>query len=80
MSDYDVLYKVEKHFGVMSVTPHGWSKELNLVAWNGAPAKFDIRDWDPAHERMSRGITLTEPQAKKLYEILKSVFESESEV
>ena len=77
MSDYDVLYKIEKHFGVMSVTPSGWSKELNLVAWYDGPAKFDIRDWDPAHERMSKGITLTEPQAKKLYEILKSVFESD---
>lgn len=77
MNDYDVLYKIEKHFGVMSVTPHGWSKELNLVSWNGAPAKFDIRDWDPAHERMSRGITLYENDAKKLYEILKSVFESD---
>lgn len=77
MSDYDVLYKIEKHFGVMSVTPNGWSKELNLVAWNGGTAKFDIRDWDEHHERMSRGITLTEPQAKKLYEILKSVFESD---
>lgn len=77
MSDYDVLYKIEKHFGVMSVTPDGWSKELNLVSWNGAPAKFDIRDWDPEHERMSRGITLAEPLAKKLYEILKSVFESD---
>ena len=76
MSDYDVLYKIEKHFGVISVTPHGWSKELNFVSWNGAPAKFDIRDWDPAHERMSRGITLYENDAKKLYEILKSVFES----
>lgn len=77
MNDYDVLYKIEKHFGVMSVTPHGWSKELNLVSWNGAPAKFDIRDWDPAHERMSKGITLYENDAKKLYEILKSVFESD---
>ena len=76
MNDYDVLYKIEKHFGVISVTPHGWSKELNLVSWNGAPAKFDIRDWDTAHERMSRGITLYENDAKKLYEILKSVFES----
>lgn len=25
-----------------------------------------IRDWDPSHERMSRGITLTEEQAEKL--------------
>lgn len=76
MGDYDVLYKIEKHFGVMSVTPHGWSKELNLVSWNDAPAKFDIRDWDPAHERMSRGITLYEDEARRLYEILKENFES----
>lgn len=77
MSDYDIGYKIEKHFGVIDVTHTGWHKELNFVSWNNNPAKFDIRDWDKCHERMSRGITLTEPQAKKLYEILKSVFESD---
>lgn len=35
-------------------------KEINVVAWNGGKPKIDVRDWNSAHDRMSRGITLTE--------------------
>ena len=41
-------------------------KEINVVAWNGGKPKIDVRDWNSAHDRMSRGITLTEDQAKKM--------------
>ncbi|MEI3503270.1 MAG: PC4/YdbC family ssDNA-binding protein [Anaerovoracaceae bacterium] len=44
--------------------PTGWRKELNLVSWNGGAPKYDIRDWDPDHERMSRGITLHEKEMR----------------
>ena len=43
-----------------------WAKEINVVSWNGGQPKIDIRDWAESHERMSRGITLTEEQAMKL--------------
>ena len=47
-----------------------WTKELNLVSWNDRPAKYDIRDWDENHEKMSRGITLSEDELQKLVEIV----------
>jgi hypothetical protein len=31
-----------------------WTKEVNLVAWNGGKPKIDIRDWNATHERMSQ--------------------------
>lgn len=41
-----------------------------MVAWNGDKPKIDIRDWDSTHERMSRGITLTEDQAMEMTKAL----------
>ena len=67
----DITYDITDHLGVISVYPTGWRKELNMVAWNGGSEKFDIRDWDPEHEHMSRGVTLHKDEAKKLFEILK---------
>ncbi|MBR7088691.1 MAG: hypothetical protein IKI38_04980 [Mogibacterium sp.] len=63
-------YKLVEQLGVIDTHKSGWSREVNLVAWNGKPPKFDIRDWDPDHERMSRGITLHEKEAIKLAKIL----------
>lgn len=67
MSDEkDFAFNIREHIGVINTYSTGWSKELNLVEWNGNNAKFDIRDWEPGHEHMSRGITLHEEEAKAL--------------
>jgi len=66
----DVTFEIKEHLGVISAYPTGWKKELNLVAWNGNGAKYDLRDWDPEHEHMSRGITLHKDEAQKLLELL----------
>lgn len=63
-------YKLVEQLGIIDSHKSGWNREVNLVAWNGKPPKFDIRDWDPDHERMSRGITLHEKEAIKLAKIL----------
>ena len=47
-----------------------WTKEANIVAWNGGEPKLDIREWDPDHERMSKGITLFEDEAERLAKAL----------
>ena len=66
----ELKYEIVKEFGVLSQSPSGWTKELNLVSWNGAAPKFDLRDWAPGHEKMGKGITLTSQEAEKLYELL----------
>ena len=71
----DIRYDIIKELGIISESTRGWTKELNMVSWNGAKAKVDIRDWAPDHEKMGKGITLTEEEAKVLYELLKSLFE-----
>lgn len=66
----DITFDVMKHYGVISEEKTGWKKEVNLVSWNGRPPKIDIRDWDPGHEKMGKGITLSKEEAQKLAEIL----------
>ncbi|MCL2436773.1 MAG: PC4/YdbC family ssDNA-binding protein [Clostridiales bacterium] len=66
-----ITFEIVEHVGVISTHPTGWKKELNIVAWNGGNEKYDLRDWDPNHEHMSRGITLHKDEAKKLFELLK---------
>jgi len=68
----DIKYEITKEIGVLSESPKGWTKELNLVSWNGKEPKYDLRDWAPDHEKMGKGVTLTEKEAKKLKELLDS--------
>jgi len=65
-----IQFNIEKQFGVISAEKSGWQKELNLVSWNGRAAKLDIRDWSPDHQKMGKGITLTEGEAAALAELL----------
>lgn len=71
----EIKFEIEEEIGVLSESSKGWTKEFNKVSWNGGVAKYDLRDWDPNHEKMGKGVTLTEDEAKSLYEILKGVFE-----
>jgi hypothetical protein len=50
----------------LSTNAQGWQKELNLVSWNGRPPKFDLRDWAPNHEKMGKGLTLTNEELAEL--------------
>lgn len=66
----DISFKLLEHVGLIAVTPSGWNKELNIVSWNGGKAKYDIRDWSPEHDRMSKGMTLREEELKGLHNLL----------
>ena len=66
----DITYEIKQEIGVLSESSRGWRKELNLVSWNGGAAKYDLRDWAPNHEKMGKGVTLTEDEVRKLREIL----------
>ncbi len=63
-------FEIEKHIGILGDTARGWTKELNLVSWTDKPAKYDIRDWSPDHEKMSKGITFTADELAELKNVL----------
>ena len=67
----DIKYEIKETVATLSTSPAGWRKELNLISWNGAEPKYDIREWAPEHEKMGKGITLSEEEMKKLLEVLR---------
>lgn len=67
MFDCEILEHIVTFAGGGSNT-----KELNLVSWNGQPAKYDLRIWRNTAEgrRASKGITLTGQELKALAEAI----------
>lgn len=61
-----ITMELKEQIAVLGKKTNGWTKELNLVSWNGAAPKFDVRDWDEKHERMSKGLTLFDDEMRKL--------------
>lgn len=66
----DFKFEITKEIGVLSESAKGWRKELNLISWNDATPKYDLRDWAPNHEKMGKGITISEEEIQKLKELL----------
>ena len=64
----EVTFRILEHIGTLRTSATGWSREMNIVAWNGGKPKFDIRDWSEDHTKMSKGITMTDNEMKRIYE------------
>jgi hypothetical protein len=74
----DFKYEIQEIFGIVSESSNGWTKELNLISWNGGKPKYDLRDWAPEHEKMGKGITLTEQELKTLYDIIGEIMDTKN--
>lgn len=69
-------FEIVQELGVLKTNPETqWTTEVNVVAWNGREPKIDIRSWNPDHQKMSKGITLTEDEALKVCEFIKSAID-----
>ena len=66
----DFKFEIKKHLAVISSSKSGWNREINIVSWNDARPKFDIRDWAPDHQKMGKGVSLTGEEVAVLREIL----------
>lgn len=66
----EITYDIVKEYGSLSEPGKSWSKELNLISWNNRDPKYDLRDWAPEHEKMGKGITLTEDELRALRDLL----------
>ncbi|MDU5262616.1 MAG: PC4/YdbC family ssDNA-binding protein [Clostridium celatum] len=69
----DIKFEIKETVGVIAESAKGWKKELNLISWNGKEAKYDLREWSPEHEKMGKGVTLTNDELKALKELLNSI-------
>ncbi|SDN23245.1 YdbC family protein [Acetanaerobacterium elongatum] len=69
----DIKYEIVKELGVLAEGRNGWTKELNLVSWNDREPKYDLREWAPDHEKMAKGITLSNEEAAELKKLLNAI-------
>jgi len=66
MADNDFRFQITEKICVLSESSTGWTKELNMVSWNDKQPVYDIRAWSPDHQKMAKGITLTEAEMQKI--------------
>lgn len=69
----EIKFEIIKTMGVLSESPKGWRKELNLISWNDKNPKYDIREWSPDHKKMGKGVTMTEDELQALKKVLESL-------
>ncbi len=66
----ELKYEITEYLGVLSENAKGWTKELNKISWNDREPKYDIREWNPDHTRMGKGVTLTDDEVEILRKLL----------
>ena len=66
----ELKFEITERIGVLSENAKGWTKELNKVSWSEREPKYDLREWNPDHSRMGKGITLTDEEVETLKAIL----------
>lgn len=66
-------FQITEQIGILSSSPSGWNREVNMVSWNGREAKLDIRDWAPENTKMGKGVSLSREESKALKEILNQI-------
>ena len=67
----EFTFEVTKEIGSLNGETRGWHKELNMISWNDAEPKYDIRTWTGTdHERMGKGISLTREELAALRDLI----------
>ena len=68
-------YTITEEIAVLS-EKNGFSKEINMISYNGAVPKIDIRNWstgDDGEKKMGKGITLSKEEAMALRDALEEI-------
>lgn len=73
----EIQYEIVKEIAVLSTGDSGYTKEINLISWNGKEPKYDIRSFSPNREKCGKGITLNSDEAAALLKALQKELNSE---
>ena len=73
----EIQYEIVKEIAVLSTGDSGYTKEINLISWNGKEPKYDIRSFSPNREKCGKGITLNADEAAALLKALQEELNSE---
>ncbi len=66
----EIQYEIVKEIAVLSASDRGYTKEINLISWNGKEPKYDVRSFSPNREKCGKGITLNADEAAALLKAL----------
>ena len=68
-------YEIKEHVGVVAEERGYRTLELNLVSFNDAEPKFDLRRWvnKDGERTLGKGITMTGEQLRALRDLLNSL-------
>lgn len=73
----EIQYEIVKEIAVLSTGDSGYTKEINLISWNGKEPKYDIRSFSQNREKCGKGITLNADEAAALLKALQKELNSE---
>ena len=73
----EIQYEIVKEIAVLSTGDSGYTKEINLISWNGKEPKYYIRSFSPNREKCGKGITLNADEAAALLKALQKELNSE---
>lgn len=73
----EIQYEIVKEIAVLSTGDSGYTKEINLISWNGKEPNYDIRSFSPNREKCGKGITLNADEAAALLKALQKELNSE---
>jgi len=79
MAEKTITCRIVEPIAVLSENERGYTREINLVSWNGGEPKYDIRNWHPGREKCGKGITLTKDEAVALMGALKGVLNDDED-
>lgn len=64
-------FEIVEHICVLGKgREEGYTKELNYVSFRGMQPKWDVREWNREHTRMTKGITFTWDEMRTLIEAM----------
>jgi len=72
----EIECEILESYGIFSRSSRFWNKEVNLVSWNGMPAKLDIRNWQIDHAKCGKGIAVTREEAEELVILLQKILKT----
>lgn len=75
MGTRELSYEVIKHIGTIS-EKNGYSKEVNIISWNGRPPVCDIRGFrigEDGEKHPLKGISMSKADLMSLKELLSHV-------
>lgn len=67
--DNTATFEIVREIGKIRPAGREYTRELNLVSWNGRPPKYDIREWNAGHSRMTKGLTFSTEELDLIIEL-----------